>query len=86
MSHSSVAEVSEVNVMFSNLTEPVKENNGENLQQVLLITLYHILEDHKKSTIEGKTNHERSCQSISFILKTDYLHLKPSYMNEGACL
>ena len=24
---------------------------------------------------KGKTNHERSCQSFSFILKTDYLHL-----------
>ena len=27
---------------------------------------------------KGKTIHERSCQSISFISKTDYLHLKIS--------
>ena len=35
---------------------------------------------------KGKTNHEKSCQSVSFILKTDYLHLKTSYKDESACL
>ena len=33
-----------------------------------------------------KTNHERSWQSFSFILKTDYLHLKTGYKDESACL
>ena len=56
LSNSSVTEVSEVNVMFSNLTEPVKENSGENLQQVLLITLNHIWKDHEK------INHRREDQ------------------------
>ena len=35
---------------------------------------------------KGKTNHERSCQSFSFILKTDYLHSKTGYKDESACL
>ena len=35
---------------------------------------------------KGKTDHERSCQSFSFILKTDYLHLKTGYKDEIACL
>ena len=35
---------------------------------------------------KGKTNHEKSCQSVFFILKTDYLHLKTSYKDESACL
>ena len=35
---------------------------------------------------KGKTNHERSCQSFSFILKTDYLHLKTGCNDESACL
>ena len=35
---------------------------------------------------KGKTHHERSCQSIWFILKTDYLLLKTSYTDESACL
>ena len=35
---------------------------------------------------KGKTNHERSCKPFSFIMKTDYLHLKTDYMDESACL
>ena len=35
---------------------------------------------------KGMTNPERSCQSNSFILKTDVLHLKTSYNDESACL
>ena len=35
---------------------------------------------------KGKANHERNCQSISFISETDYLHLKASYKDESACL
>ena len=35
---------------------------------------------------KGKTNRDRSSQSIRFILKTDYLHLKTSYRDESACL
>ena len=35
---------------------------------------------------KGKANNERSCQSNSFILKTDYLHLKTGYRHENACL
>ena len=34
---------------------------------------------------KGKTNNERSCRSISFILKTDYLHLKTGHKDESAC-
>ena len=35
---------------------------------------------------EGKTQHERTCQSISFISKTDHLYLNTSFKNESACL
>ena len=35
---------------------------------------------------KGKTNHERSCQSKSFTLKTDYVHSKTSKKGESACL
>ena len=35
---------------------------------------------------KGKTSHERSCQSFSFILKTEYLHLKTGCNDESACL
>ena len=35
---------------------------------------------------KGKINHERSCQSFSFILKMDFLHLKTSHKDESACL
>ena len=35
---------------------------------------------------KGKTNHERSCQLFSFILKTDDLRLKTGYKDESACL
>ena len=42
---------------------------------------------------KGETNHEsdcqnhnRHCQSFSFFLKTDYIHIKTSYMGESACL
>ena len=35
---------------------------------------------------KGKTNHEKSCQSILFRVKTDYLHSETSYKNESACL
>ena len=35
---------------------------------------------------KGKTNHKKSCQSFSFILKTDYIHLKTNYKDESACL
>ena len=37
-------------------------------------------------TKKGKTNHERSCQSFSLILKTDYLLLKTGNKDENACL
>ena len=33
-----------------------------------------------------KTNHEKSCQSLSFVLKADCLHLKTCYKDESACL
>ena len=35
---------------------------------------------------KGTINHERSCQSHSFILKTDYLHFKTGHKDESACL
>ena len=35
---------------------------------------------------KGKTNHKRSCQSFSFILITDYIHSKTSYMDKSPCL
>ena len=34
---------------------------------------------------KGYTNH-KSCQSISSILKTEYKHLKTSYLDASACL
>ena len=37
-------------------------------------------------TKKGKTNYERSCQSFSFIFKTDYLHIKTGCNDESACL
>ena len=51
------------------------------MYQVLLITLYHIWRDHKRKdetererpTVRGAVN-----QSVSVVLKTDYLHLKTS--------
>ena len=58
-----------------------KRNNGENMQQVLLITSYQIWDIQKV-----KTHHKRSCQSISFVLKTDYIHSKTSCVDESACL
>ena len=33
---------------------------------------------------KGETNDERSCQSISSVLKTDYLFLKTSYKDKSA--
>ena len=33
-----------------------------------------------------KGKHKKNSQSISFISKTNYLHLKTSYMDESACL
>ena len=51
----------------------------------LLYTIYG-------KTIKGKTKHKRknypygSCQSVSFLLKTDYTLLKTSKMNERACM
>ena len=51
------------------------------MQQVLLISLYQIWNIQKR-----KSNHERSCQSFSFILKTDYLLLKTDCNDESACL
>ena len=35
---------------------------------------------------KGKTNPERSCQSFSFILKTDYSHSKTGCNDESACV
>ena len=35
---------------------------------------------------KGMTNHGRSCQSFSFILKPDYFYLKNGYKDESACL
>ena len=37
-------------------------------------------------TIKGKTDRRRSCQSVSFVLKTDFIHLKTSKMAERACM
>ena len=31
---------------------------------------------------KGKTDHTRSCQSFSFILITEYIHLKTSYIDK----
>ena len=67
--------------VFGISTEAKKRINGENMQQVLLNTLYQIWDIQKV-----KTNHKRSCQLIPFVLKTDYLHSKTSYMEESACL
>ena len=49
---------------------------------MLRITLYHRMVGLSR---KGQTNHKGSCQSIFFILKTDYIHLKTSYMDERAC-
>ena len=35
---------------------------------------------------KGNTNLMKSCQSISFILKTDLIHLKTSYVDGSACV
>ena len=35
---------------------------------------------------KGKTNLKKSCQSISFILKTDLIHLETSYVDGSACV
>ena len=82
LSNSSIGEVFEVNVKFvATWLKQWRRNNGENMYQVLLITLYQIWNVQK-----GKTNHERSCQSFPFISKTDYLHLKTGYKDESPSL
>ena len=35
---------------------------------------------------KGKANHEKNCQLVVFVWKTDYLQLKTRYMDESACL
>ena len=80
-SNSTVREVSEVSVKFvATSLRQRKQNNGENIYQVLVITLYQICKVQK-----GQTNHKTSCQSISFNLLTNFLHLKISYMVKSAC-
>ena len=34
---------------------------------------------------EGKTEHERSCQSTSFISKINHFYLNTSFKDENAC-
>ena len=48
---------------------------------MLLITLYQM-----RSVQKGKSNNERSCQSISFFLKTNFVRSTTTYEDEGACL
>ena len=82
LSYSSITEVSEVNVKFvATWLNQSKRNNGEKCSKCysLLYTIYG-------KTIKGKSNSKGSCQSISFVLKTDYLHLKlVKWMEELVC-
>ena len=36
--------------------------------------------------MKGKTNRRRSCQLVSFVLKTDYIHSKSSQMDDRVCM
>ena len=36
--------------------------------------------------MKGKTNRKGTCQSVYFVLKTDYLHLKSSEMDDSVCM
>ena len=80
-SNSSLGEVSEVNVKFvaTWLKQRKKMTKYCSKCYSLLYIRYGMSE-------KRKTNHMRSCQSFSSFLKTDYRHLKTSFMDESACL
>ena len=74
LSNSSKKEVSAVNVKFVAIwLKQGKRINGENV-----CDCYSLIYIRYRLSKKGKTNHEKSCQSIFFTLKTDYLHLKTS--------
>ena len=82
LSKSSIGEVSEITVKFvAPSLKQWKRNNGEICRKC-----YSLLYIRYGMSKKGKTNPERSSQSFSFILKTDYLHLTTGCNDECACL
>ena len=44
------------------------------------------MKDEVLSSAGAQTNRKGSCQLVSFVLKTDYIHIKISYMDERPCM
>ena len=82
-SNSSKKELSEVNVKF--VATWLKQWQKE-IMAKMCSNCYSLFYIRLRLSRKGKTIHEKSCQSIFFTLKTDYLHLKTSYKDESACL
>ena len=81
LSNSSLWEFSEVDVNFVAIRPEQRKKLAKIWSKCYLLFYirYGISE-------KGKTNHERSCQLIAFISKTDSLRLKTRYKDESACL
>ena len=82
LSNSIIREVYEVNVKF--LATRLKR--WKKILSKICSKCYSLLYITHGMSKKVKTNHDRSCQWIYFILKTDYLHSKTSYKDESACL